>query len=73
VLTQSNPFVAVTEHPLSNNEKVIVLINYSTEDITVEPVIKNGWKVAKSIYGNFKSEKSLQIKANDALVLSVKN
>lgn len=73
VITQSNPFVGVTEHSLGNNEKVIVLINYSTEDITVEPVIKNGWKVVKSIYGNFVSEKSLKIKANDALVLSVKN
>jgi hypothetical protein len=48
-----------------------VLINYSTEDLTIEPVIKQGWKIVKSFYGDYSAEKSVTIKANDALVLSV--
>ncbi|MFP5040866.1 glycoside hydrolase 5 family protein [Parasediminibacterium sp. JCM 36343] len=71
VLTQNNPYIGVTEHPLSDNEKVVVLINYGTEDLTIAPIIKNGWKIAKSLYGNYTSEKQLVLKANDALVLSV--
>jgi hypothetical protein len=71
VITQNSPFIGVTEHSLSNNEKAIVLINYSTEDLTIEPVIKQGWKIVKSFYGDYSAEKSVTIKANDALVLSV--
>ncbi|MEO7765784.1 MAG: hypothetical protein ABIS01_00105, partial [Ferruginibacter sp.] len=73
VLTQNNSFIGVTEHPLGNNEKLVILINYSTQDITVEPAVKDGWKIAKSIYGVYGSEKSLTIKANDALVISVQS
>jgi hypothetical protein len=51
---------------------VVVLINYSTEDITLNPIVKNGWKIAKSIYGDI-AETSLTIKANDALVISVQS
>jgi len=71
VLTQNNSFIGTTEHSISNNEKVIVLINYSTEDITVFPSIKNGWTTINALYGNYVSEKSLTIKANDALILSL--
>ncbi len=71
VLTQNNPYIGVTEHPLSDKEKVTVLINYGTEDITIAPIIKQGWKIYKSIYGTFSSQKSITIKSNDALVLSM--
>jgi hypothetical protein len=73
LLTQNNPYIGVTEHELSGSEKVVVLINYGTEDINIIPLLKSGWKIAKSFYGNYVSEKSLTVKANDALVLSVQS
>jgi len=73
VLTQNNSFIGITEHSINNNEKVVVLINYSTEDITIKPTVMDGWNIAKAIYGNYISERSLTIKANDALVVSLKS
>lgn len=70
VLTQDNPYVGVTEHSINERQKVIVLVNYTTDDIKISPTIKQGWNV-KCLYSNFKSEKLLTIKANDALVLQL--
>jgi len=71
VLQQSNPFIGVTEHDTNAKEKVIILINYSTEDIVSDVVVKEGWKVKSALYGNLPISDAVTIPANDALVLKI--
>lgn len=71
VLTQDNLFVAVTEHTISNNEKVLVMVNYSPETAFSNFKLQDGWKISKSLYGVMPHTK-FEIKAKDALVLIVK-
>ncbi len=72
IITQTKPAIAVTEHELSANEKVIILINYDPEDAAITLNIKAGWKISNSLYGTAPVGKSVQIKGNDALVLLLK-
>ena len=72
VLQQFNPYIGVTEHPISDKEKIVVLINYSAEDITTNATVKSGWKITGSLYGNQPAGNAIQLKANDALVLTMK-
>ena len=71
ILNQENPYIAVTEHELNENEKVIVLINYSPEIGVSTFTLKDGWTISKSLYGELPADKHLTINANDALVLMV--
>ena len=72
VLTQANPFVGVTEHSLGQNEKVVVLINYSPADISTAALVKDGWKITGSLYGPQPATTALALPANDALVLTLR-
>jgi hypothetical protein len=71
-LTQNNPYIGVTEHNINNNEKVVVLINYNSDDSIMNFRLKEGWKISNSLYGAMPSGKGFSIKANDALVLIIK-
>lgn len=71
VVQQPNPFIGVTEHNINEKEKVVVMVNYSTEDVTTNAVIKDGWKVSSSLYGSKPSGNTVSIKANDAVVLKL--
>ena len=74
VLTQSNSYIGNTEQSLSDKEKIVILINYSPEAITTNLVLKNGWKIGGSLYGNVSTGEVATIKGNDAVVLRmVKN
>jgi hypothetical protein len=71
-VTKNDPFIGITEHDLSSDEKVIVLVNYSPTDKDVILSIKSGWNVEKSFYGNLPSKSVVKLKANDACVLQLK-
>ncbi|MBC7888448.1 MAG: cellulase family glycosylhydrolase [Ferruginibacter sp.] len=71
VITQDNPFVGVTEHSFSDKEKLVILINYSTGDISTSAIIKPGWKISGALYGNKPLNNTCTIKGNDALVLQL--
>ena len=71
-LTQANPSIGVTEHPLSATEKVVVLINYSPADVSTSARLLDGWKITGSLYGPKPADKTLILKANDALVLTLR-
>lgn len=70
-LSQSNPFIGVTEHGINGKEKIVILINYSTDNISTNAFIKDGWKITGCLYGNKPSGSTIDIKANDALVLTL--
>lgn len=72
VLQQPNTSVGVTEHSINDKEKVVVLVNYSTGDITTSAIIKDGWMISNALYGSKTTGNELSIKANDALVLVMK-
>lgn len=72
IVTKNDPFVGITEHDLSANEKVIVLVNYTPTDKDVTLSIHKDWKVNQALYG-FSPEKSkVKLGANDACVLLLK-
>jgi hypothetical protein len=71
VLTQSNPYIAATEHSLSSHEKVIVLVNYNPVAVDSTFQLKPGWMVSRSLHGELPTGNRLTIKPNDALVLMV--
>jgi hypothetical protein len=71
ILTRNNASVGVTEHQVSENEKIIVLINYSSETAPCDLKIAMGWKAGKVLYGKGPFAARLSLAANDALVLVV--
>ncbi|MFA7231275.1 MAG: hypothetical protein WC071_08380, partial [Victivallaceae bacterium] len=73
IIVSGNPQVGVTEHVISGNEAIAVLINYNPTPAKVEPVIGHGWKMAEVISGN-STGKELNIDGNDAAIIRlVKN
>jgi len=72
VVEKNDPFVGITEHDLSSDSKVIVLVNYSPADRQVELSIKDGWKVEKVLHGKLPTKSGVELKANDACVLQLK-
>lgn len=71
VVTKNDPFVGITEHDLTTDKKVVVLVNYSPVDREVSLIIKKGWTIEKSLYGKLSVKSSVTIKANDACVLQL--
>ena len=71
-VTKNDPFVGISEHDLSANEKVVVLVNYATTDREVSLSVKSGWKIEKAFYGNLPSKSMVKLKANDACVFQLK-
>jgi hypothetical protein len=69
---KTDPFVGITEHDLSQNEKIVILINYTPKSKDVALSIKSGWKVEKAIYGNLPVNSSVKLNENDACVLYLK-
>jgi hypothetical protein len=72
ILTGDNPYICVTEHQVSDAEKIIVMINYNYEDEPCKFRLKDGWRISDVLYGTRPSGKNLTMKANDAVVLVVK-
>jgi hypothetical protein len=68
-VTKNDPFTGITEHDLSANEKVIVLVNYSPTDKEVTLSIHDDWKISKTLYGFSPAESKIRLGGNDASVL----
>ena len=71
-VSQSNISIGVTEHDLSKNEKVVVLINYSPNIEKANITFQNGWKIKNILYGNDVKDNELIINANDAVVITLR-
>jgi hypothetical protein len=72
VVQKNDPMVGITEHDLSANEKVIVLVNYTPADRDIALSIKDGWKVEKAFYGQLPLKSAVKLKSNDACVMLLK-
>lgn len=72
IVTKNDPFVGITEHDLSANEKVIVLVNYTATNKDIALTINKEWKVNKALYGSLPEKSNVKLSANDACVLLLK-
>jgi hypothetical protein len=69
---KKNPQVGVTEHPLDENRRVVVMVNYSPEPVNFEFNLSSNWQVESVLNGDLTLKNQLALKANDAGVLIIK-
>ncbi|OAQ42017.1 hypothetical protein A5893_02560 [Pedobacter psychrophilus] len=72
VIQQENTSIGITEHFINENEAVVILINYNPKEAETELKLKDGWRIAGSLFGNQPMNNKLKINGNDALVLTLK-
>ena len=76
MLTKSHPMVGVTEHPLDERQRIIILINYSPLPVEMDCKVAAGWNLKETWYGRTPVESAgnllCTISNNNALVLTVK-
>ena len=63
---REDPHIGVTEHPLNDRERIVVLVNYSPRPAAPALSLVEGWKIERLLYGDTAS-----IPACDACVLVV--
>jgi hypothetical protein len=74
VIRKNHPQIGITEHPVNDQERIAVLINYSPEPVELVFTLA-GWKMAETWYGVVPEEKEgglyCSFAANEALVFSL--
>jgi len=74
-LSGKHPMVAATEHPVSAGERIVFLLNQSSEDLEFESSLKAPWKLKQALRGKLpasgKGSLKIKIPANDALVFKI--
>ena len=71
VARKTHPLLGITEHPLNEQERVIVAINYSPEVLEDSLVLQAGWQLGAVFHGEIGPGGELRIPANEAVVFSV--
>jgi hypothetical protein len=75
-LRQSDPTIGTTEHPLNDQERLVVLINYGPQAAETTCQLAEGWSVAATWYGQepvaAEGRVHSTLVANDGLVLLLK-
>jgi len=74
---KSNPQVGMTEHPLDETTRLIILINYSPSSQSELITLSDGWELGQSWRGKLPEQKAdhawtCTIPANDAILFTVK-
>jgi len=76
VLTKNHPLVGVTEHPLDDRQRMVIMINYSPSPVEMDCKMAAGWILEETLYGHAPVESTghllCNINNNAALVLTVK-
>ncbi len=68
LVSKDNPLVGITEHILSDDKRLVMLINYSPTPQEVHLTIAGGWNIAEAWYGNLPASQDAQVPTNDSLV-----
>lgn len=66
-----NPEVLLTEHPLSENRRLVVAVNYNRASSTAKITLRDGWKIAKVLRGELYGKELLEIGGSDAGILEL--
>jgi endo-1,4-beta-mannosidase len=61
--------VGITEHILNENERILVLINYSPDKVKTDIEIDDAWEISDVIYGQY--DGSAVFAENEALVIKI--
>lgn len=69
IVRKSNPEIGVTEHVLSENQRVVVLVNYSPDAQVDTLKITEGWSVSRTFPTAITLSASVALPGNDGLVL----
>lgn len=71
VVSKANPLVGLSEHPLNENERWVVAINYSPDALEEDLRLADGWQVSEVAHGELDGL-CVRIKGNDAVVFHVR-
>jgi len=72
VVARENPFIGITEHQLSDRQRVIVLVNYTPSQQEVILAIQHGWQITSGWYGSLPTDTgNVRLGENDATVFLV--
>jgi len=71
VVSCENRMIGVTEHPVSENERIVVLTNYGY-DATAQVVLDEGWLLDKVYLGNVTDALLVEIGNTKTTVFSIK-
>jgi hypothetical protein len=56
-VSKKAPQVGVTEHPINEKNRIIIMVNYSPVSMEVPFILAPGWKIQKLLYGNIPGRK----------------
>ena len=68
---KQHPLVAVTEHPFSATERLVIALNQSPAAVREELSLAPGWRVGAIHYGQVSADGACALPANDAAVFTV--
>ncbi|MBN1257297.1 MAG: beta-mannanase [Planctomycetes bacterium] len=71
VVSKDHPQVGITEHPLEEAKRIVVMINYSPEAVTTAANLAKGWRIGECWYGNAPASGACEIGANNASVFTI--
>jgi len=61
--------VAVTEHAVDVNGRIVILINHGAADVTEQARLSTGWKLIEVLHGEGTADGGIRIAAGDGAVL----
>ena len=74
-LRKTNPFLGLTEHPLTAKQHAIILVNYSPDQQTDNLTLASGWEIDQVWHGDkptlLPGGLACTLPANDALVFTI--
>ncbi len=74
VVTRSSSSIGITEHPLDDRHRLVVLINYHPGEITDQLTLGENWTILKTYHGEVNATNNrvtVKIPANDACIFEI--
>jgi len=68
ILTKDASHVGITEHPVDEQERIAVLINYHSEPVNAKIKLTAGWRIGKILRGPRPENETVLLSPNDAAV-----
>lgn len=69
LIRAENSLVTATEHPINENEAVVVLVNNQPDAVDATYQLMKDWRIAATVYGKRPENQQLSFNGNDAIVL----
>ena len=69
VARKDNPLVGLTEHAPGDDERIVVLVNYTPKDAQTRLTLAPGWRIADAPYGAISETGTVALTPNDGAVI----